>query len=172
MEKRNKYNYEFRLRCVKAVLKCKHSLKAVAKRHGIEESNLRLWVGFYQAYGTSGLKPGSNRKYDIAFKLQVLKAVDQEGLSLRCAAIKFKIPSESVIISWQKAFRQAGEMGLLSKPKGRPEMKKPIKRKPRNSSKPMTREEKLLEENDYLRAENELLKKLQALVQMSKKQKP
>lgn len=51
-------------------------------------------------------------------------------------------------------------------------MKQPIKRKPRKSTKPLTREEELLKENEYLRAENELLKKLQALVQTDKKQKP
>jgi transposase len=51
-------------------------------------------------------------------------------------------------------------------------MKKPIKRKPKKSSKPLTKEEELLLENEYLKAENELLKKLQALVQASKKPKP
>jgi transposase len=51
-------------------------------------------------------------------------------------------------------------------------MKPPIKRKARKSSKPLTREEELLKENEYLRAENALLKKLQALVQADKKQKP
>jgi len=51
-------------------------------------------------------------------------------------------------------------------------MKQPIKRKQRKSTRPLTREEELLSENEYLRAENELLKKLQALVQTNKKQKP
>jgi len=51
-------------------------------------------------------------------------------------------------------------------------MKPPIKRKPRKSAKPLSREEELLLENEYLRAQNELLKKLQALAQPSKKQKP
>ena len=37
---------------------------------------------------------------------------------------------------------------------------------------PLTREEELLKENEYLRAENDLLKKLQALVQADKKRKP
>ena len=40
------------------------------------------------------------------------------------------------------------------------------------SSKPLTREQELLEELEYLRAENALLKKLQALDQVDKKQKP
>jgi transposase len=51
-------------------------------------------------------------------------------------------------------------------------MQQPIKRKARKTTKPLTREEELLIENEYLKAENELLKKLQALVQTNKKQKP
>lgn len=51
-------------------------------------------------------------------------------------------------------------------------MKLPIKRKAKKPTRPLTREEELLKENEYLRAENELLKKLQALAQTSKKQKP
>jgi transposase len=62
---------------------------------------------------------------------------------------------------------------LIPQPKGRPKkMDKAIKRKKRKSTKPLTKEEELLIENEYLRAENELLKKLQALVQTNKKQKP
>jgi transposase len=78
-----------------------------------------------------------------------------------------------VIISWQKAYKLKGEPGLIPQPKGRPaKMKLPIKRKTKKSANPLTREEELLLENEYLRAENELLKKLQALAQTNKKQKP
>jgi transposase len=45
------------------------------------------------------------------------------------------------------------------------------KRKKRKSDKPLTREE-LLKENERLRCENELLKKLQALIQARKNPKP
>jgi transposase len=172
MHRRNKYNYEFRLKCVQAVLDGHRGIKAVAKEKGIQHTLLRLWVMFYEAYGKSGLQSRRNQKYDLAFKLKVVKALDTEQLSLRSAAVRFNIPSDSVILGWQKAFRQSGEAGLISKPKGRAKMKQPIKRKPRKSSKPLSREEELLQENYYLRAENELLKKLQALAQMNKKQKP
>jgi transposase len=51
-------------------------------------------------------------------------------------------------------------------------MDKPIKRKQRKSSKPLTKEEELQKEVEYLKAQNELLKKLHALVQSEQKQKP
>lgn len=173
MSKRNKYNYGFRLQCVELVLKGKHSIREVAKQKGFEESNLRLWLGFYERYGKAGLKSSGKQHYDPVFKREVLETIDKEHLSLRSACVRFNIPSESVIISWQKAYELKGYSGLIPQRKGRPpQMKQPIKRKPRKSTKPLTREEELLRENEYLRAENELLKKLQALVQTNKKQKP
>lgn len=171
MYNRKKYNYQFRLRCVQSVLKGE-GIKTVARQNGVQHTNVMLWVRFYETYGKAGLKSRKNQQYDQSFKLHVLEAIDEGGLSLRDAAVRFNIPSDSVIISWQKAFRQHGVAGLASKAKGRPPMKSPYKRKPRKSSKPLTREEELLEENYRLRAENALLKKLQALVQTSKKQKP
>ena len=173
MFKRSKYNYEFRLRCVKAVLQGKGSVRSIAKANGIDYSNLRLWIGFYEHYGKAGLKPRVKQDYDLSFKLKVLAAIDEEILSLRSACVRFNIPSESVIISWQRAFKLNGQSGLIPQPKGRPKkMDKAIKRKKRKSTNPLTKEEELLIENEYLRAENELLKKLQALVQTNKKQKP
>lgn len=173
MYKRNKYNYDFRLRCVQAVLQKGQSVSEAAKKKGIDRANLRLWVGFYEQYGKAGLKARGKRHYDAAFKQRVLATIDKELLSLRAACFRFNIPSESVIISWRKAYESSGQSGLIPQPKGRPtKMDKPIKRKKRKSAKPLTREEELLLENEYLRAENELLKKLQALAQTNKKQKP
>ena len=172
MHKRNKFDYKLRLQCCEAVTKGNRSLKSVATEKNINPSNLRLWLRFYEQYGKSGLKSRSNRHYDVAFKLQVLATINSDLLSLRSACVRFNIPSESVIISWRKAYDLNGESGLISQPKGRPKkMKLPIKRKPRKPTKPLTKEEELLRENEYLRAENELLKKLQALVQTNKKQK-
>lgn len=173
MGKRKKHDYEFRLRCVEAVLSGLGSVRSVSKENGIEHSNLRLWLKFYEAYGESGLRSKANRHYDVSFKLSVLKAVEEEHLSLREACARFNISSDSMIIKWRKAYESEGYSGLISKPKGRPpNMKLPIKRKAKAPSRPLTREEELLKENEYLRAENELLKKLQALAQTKKKQKP
>ena len=173
MFKRKKYNYEFRMKCVDAVLKKYRPLKSVARAKGIEESNLRLWVKFYQQYGRSGLKPRKRQAYSPDFKLKVIESIKTDYLSLTEACLKFNIPSESTIINWQRRYENNGILSLQPQPKGRPkQMNKPIKRKKRKSDKPLTREEQLEQEVEYLRAENELLKKLQALVQKDKKQKP
>jgi transposase len=173
MFKRIKYDYKFRLYCVEAVLKKRLSKTEVCKNEGIRISNLTLWIAFYNAYGKNGLKARQARSYDTQFKLNVIKTINQEKLSLDETCVKFNIPSYATIINWQKAFKIDGVHGLVSKKRGRPPtMKEPIKRKTKKASKPLTREEELLKELAYLRAENALLKKLQALVQADKKQKP
>lgn len=173
MGKRNKYDYVFRLQCVSAVLEGQNSVEGIARERGVDPSNLRLWLKFYDAYGEAGLKARSNRSYDLFFKIAVLKAIEQEHLSLREACARFNIASDSVIINWRRAYESEGKSGLNPKSKGRPPtMKQPIKRKKKAPNRPLTREEELLKENEYLRAENELLKKLHALVHNSKKQKP
>ncbi len=173
MNKRIKYDYKFRLQCVEAVVKKNHPARVVASEKGISSSNVRLWVGFYRKYGRDGLKGKKYQFYDAAFKLKVVQAIAKDFLSLREACIRFNIPSEATVVSWKRIFETEGVQGLNNKPKGSPpKMKPPIKRKANKSSKPLTREEELLKENEYLRAENALLKKLQALVQADKKQKP
>jgi len=173
MYKRSKYDYNFRLQCVEAVLQKGQSVSEIANKKGFAESNLRLWISFYEKYGESGLKPRIRRNYDASFKLSVLKTINKECLSLHQACIRFNIPSQSIVINWQRAYELEGIQGLISKPKGRPrKMKPPKNKKSEKHTRPLTREQELLLENEYLRAENELLKKLHALVQTDKKQKP
>ena len=173
MNKRIKYDYNFRLQCAEAVVKHNRSANSVAEEKGIERSNLRLWIGFYRQFGKAGLKERKCQNYDVSFRLKVIKTINKELLSLQDACVRFDIAATSSIISWRDAYESNGYQGLISKPKGRPpKMKPPIKRKVSKPSKPLTREQELLEELEYLRAENALLKKLQALDQVDKKQKP
>jgi transposase len=165
MERKAKYDYAFKLECVELVLKKHHSIVYVSKLKGLNESNIRKWVGFYKQYGKTGLLPRKNQNYSTDFKLKVLQSIDDAYLSLSEACLKFNITSESVIIKWQKDFTTFGIDGLHPKPKGRPKSMSDYKRKKRKTDKPLTREEELLLENERLRCENALLKKLQALIQ-------
>lgn len=163
MGRKVKYTYEFKLRCVKEVLIDHHSVGSVATANGFEKTNLRKWVEFYRKYGAAGLLPRRNQIYSVDFKLKVLNAIDKELLSLRQAAVKFDIPSDSILIQWQRTYARYGPSALANKPKGRPAMD--FKRVKKKSDKPLTREEELLQENEALRAENALLKKFNALIQ-------
>ena len=169
MERKVKYDYAFKFECVKLVLEKHYSCSYVSTEKGIERSNLRKWIGFYKEYGAVGLLPRKNQSYSVNFKLKVLKAIDKDSLSLRAASVKFNIPDTSIIVKWKKDFTTFGLVGLQPKTRGRPTFMDTNKRKKRKSDKPLTREEELLLENEALRCENELLKKLQALIQAEEK---
>jgi transposase len=169
MERKVKYDYAFKLECVKLVLEKHYSCNYVSNQKGPDESNIRKWVGFYSQYGCSGLLPRKNQSYSVSFKLKVLEAIDKDLLSLRDSCLKFNIPDAAIIVKWKKDFANFGLVGLQPKPEVGQKSMDINKRKKRKSDKPLTREEELLLENEALRCENELLKKLQALIQAEEK---
>ncbi len=175
MERKVKNDYAFKLECVKLVLEKHHSYGFVSKLKGAEKSNIRRWVGFYKQYGENGLIPRKNRNYSVDFKLKVLQSIDEDFLSLNETCLKFNIPTSSIFLKWKRDFANFGLEGLQPKQKGKAKSMGNIKRKKRKSDKLLTREEELLLENESLRCENDLLKKLHALIQaeeQAKKRKP
>ena len=165
MERKVKYDYGFKLECIKLIIEQDHSCETVSKQKCVHETIIRKWLRFYNAYGQNGLLPRKNQHYSIDFKLKVLKAITDEHLSLHQAYVKFNIATRCAIAKWQRDFTNFGIEGLQSKPKGRAKSMDNFKRKKRKSDKPLSREEELLLENEKLRCENALLKKLQALIQ-------
>jgi transposase len=172
MEKKVKYNYAFKLECVELVLKKHYSEGSVSRLKKIARWNIRKWVSFYKTYGEIGLLPRIRQSYSAEFKLKVLKTIEKESLSLMSTGLRFNIPNIAIILKWKKDFANFGIEGLQPKQKGRPISMSNFKGKKRKTDKPLTREEELLKENERLRCENELLKKLQALIQARRNPKP
>jgi transposase len=165
MERKVKYNCEFKLRCVEEVLKRHNSVKGTARANKIAESNLTCWINRYNEFGIEGLlSRQKNKVYTADFKLKVIQTIENKSISLNEACLIFKIPAQSTIISWQRKYAKDDLAGLELKSRGRPAVMN-FKRKQRKTDKPLTREEELLKELEYLRAENEILKKFNALVQ-------
>ena len=172
MERKVKYDYAFKFECVELVLKKHFSDGYVSKLKQIPRSNIRKWVSFYKTYGEIGLLPRINQSYSVEFKLKVLKIIEKESLSLRATSLRFNIPDVAIIVKWKKDFANFEVQGLQPKKRGRPISMSDYKRKKRKSDKPLTREEELLKENERLRCENALLKKLDALIQARRNPKP
>ncbi|UWX67030.1 helix-turn-helix domain containing protein [Empedobacter stercoris] len=165
MTRKVKYGVAFKLRCVKEVLEKHRTIRSISKKENIHASFLKKWVSDYHNQGISGIEPKKNQTYSVEFKLKVIKTITSQYLSLREARVKFNIPSESVIIKWQKDFATFGIDGLKPKPKGRPKTMSTSKGRPKKSKQPLSREEELLLEIERLRCENALLKKFNALIQ-------
>lgn len=177
MRKNKKHSLEFKLSIVDMIVQGQGSAKTIAKKNSLPREMVRRWQKQFESFGIEGLKPrGGNAVYSQSFKISVLQIIQEENLSLMEAMLRFNLPSPSIIANWRKQVEAHGFEGLKPQVKGRPPMEKndrlPNKRKKRASKVPLTREEQLQQELEYLRAENALLKKLHALVQKDSKRKP
>ena len=65
MERKVKYSYEFKLRCVNEVLYQHKSVNSVSKSNGVDHKSVDLWLSFYQKYGKLGLLPRKNKTYSV-----------------------------------------------------------------------------------------------------------
>ena len=105
-----------------------------------------------------------NIKADYAFKLQVVRDIEENHLTLVEASLKYNV-SDSQLYQWRKIAANQGYDALaITRPRGRPpknDMGRPRKKKPEE----MTELELLQLRVKELEAENALLKKVKALVE-------
>ena len=162
-KKRKKHGYAERLKYMH-MLENGLSINHIHIHYGISEQLLSsLWIR-YQSEGPSGLIKKKNIKADYAFRLQVLRDIEENHLTLVEASLKYNV-SDSQLYQWRKIAANQGYDALaITQPRGRPpknDMGRPRKKKPEE----MTELERLRYENECLRAENALLKKVKALVE-------
>ena len=147
---------------------------AIAKQFDVQYSTIRRMLSRYELHGLEGIKhPFKNRKYPAEFKLKVINRAYQ-GESKSSLSVEYNLPGECTIISWIKKYEELGYNGLEGKqgrPRGRPKIM--IEEKKKNT--PLTNDEReelirLRKEKEYLEMENEVLKKLDALVKERLKQ--
>ena len=167
MAKNRKHGTEFRLQIIKENLKG-HSINSLSKKWDISTSLIRKWIDHHNSNGTKGLLDKRYIYYSKEFKLTVVRAYKDKGLSLRDCCLQFNIPTQSTISSWISKYEQRGLEGL-NEQKGRPRTMKKAKPKSKKTE-PLTRLEELEKENLYLKAEIEFLKKLDALTQQKQTQ--
>ena len=98
-----------------------------------------------------------NKRYTPEFKIQVIRTMQEEGLSYSETSRRFEVNSHRRIQDWERIYLEEGPEGFKVERRGRGSTGRP-----RKLSKEV--EEDLLAEVQRLRAENEYLKNLQALV--------
>ena len=100
----------------------------------------------------------ANKRYTGEFKQKVVETMMQEKLSYKEAARQFGVSYDTVVAKWERIYLEEGPEGLFIERRGRSSKGRPPKK-----LKPEV-EEDLLAEVQRLRAENDYLKKLNALV--------
>ena len=144
--------------------------KVIARKIGINRARVQEIIRQHELFGDISLEVShSNKKYTPMFKMELIQRV-LNGESIWQVAMENMI-SRGQMCNWIKKYKELGYNGL-SKPKGRPKI---MKQEP-TKTKQITEDEKdklireLKERNEQLEMENDLLKKLRALVQQRTQQ--
>jgi transposase-like protein len=111
-------------------------------------------------------KGSKNKVYSPEFKIAVVKTMREKHLGYKVAAREFEISANAhngmtTVRRWERIYLEEGEAGLMEEKRGRKSTGRPKKLKPET-------EGDLIAELERLRAENEYLKKLDALVRERK----
>ena len=138
-----------------------YSINYIHTKYGIGHLQLeKLWM-LYQEYGASVLQRQKYTRSDVAFKHKVVLDIENNGISLVQASIKYGV-SASCLSVWLRTYRTGGIKSLsITRKRGRP----PGMGRPKKVQKPETELERLQRENRELKIELALLKKVKALVE-------
>ena len=137
---------------------------SIAKSFNVHKSAIEYLIALIKKHGYDILRNGKNRIYSKNFKLQTINRILINHESINSVAIDIGIASNGILHNWLSKFKENG-YNVVEKKKGR---KPKSMTKPKKNDKELSENEKikkLEEENLYLKAENEYLKKLRALVQ-------
>ena len=148
-----------------------YGYRAIANEVNISNfDNIRTIIKHYELFGEEALiVRHQNKKYTTEYKMYLIKRV-LNGESIAIVAYENML-SPGQLSNWIKKYNELGYNGL-SKPKGRPKIMKPETKKtilPTEDEKDK-RIRELEERNAQLEMENDLLKKLRALVQQRTQQ--
>lgn len=99
-----------------------------------------------------------NKRYAPEFKRMVVETMEKEHLSIYAVMQEFGINDHKIIERWERIYLEEGPEGFAIERRGRSSKGRPPKQLPKQV------EEDLLAEVQRLRAENDYLKNLQALV--------
>lgn len=152
-----------------------YTISQLCNQFNVRHSTIKIIERQYREHGISCLKDkGKNNQYTVEFKYEIVNRI-LNGESIYGIAAELCI-NEGHIFSWVKKYKELGYNGLITKRKGRPKLMNPNNKAKKTNETPEIVDDKdrrikeLEERNAQLEMENDLLKKLRALVQRRQQQ--
>lgn len=160
-----RFTKEFKLECIRKYKIGERIDDPGGCKHKTFADTVRRWVRIYDSAGEAGLEH-KKPKRSWQDKMNMIQRVIL-GESICEVAFSNGIQND-LLSKWYKIYENSGIDGLKLERRGRHAR---MAKKPKVSNEPKTKEE-LEKELEYLRAENEYLKKLNALVLKRKGRQP
>lgn len=153
-----------KLKCVKLHLEDDVPLHEIAMTHGIDVGRLKYCVALYLKWGEKAFKvSGERRIFTRETKLQAIKDVLNNGVSLRQKGIELMLTDPTIVRDWVRLYKNKGEAAIKDT-YSREAYK-------HHDDKILEKEyKKLLEDLERTKAENEYLKKSYSLILKRSKQ--
>jgi transposase len=115
-----KYSFEFKKQLVSEYLSGRIGGDSLARKYGINRSQLWLWINAYKKFGDKGLKRSQKKeKYSFEKKLFVVELYLSSEISYQDLALQEGITNPSMITNWVNRFRISGPDALRPHKKGR-----------------------------------------------------
>ena len=140
------------------------TISSLTKAFDLHGSNIRYLIALIKKHGYDILRKNKNRTYSKDFKLQIINRILINHESVNFVALDIGLVSSGILHNWLSKFKE-NEYNVIEKKKGR---NPKSMTKPNKNNKTLSEKEKIKQLEDeilYLKAENEYLKKLRALVQ-------
>ena len=159
-----KYSIELKKKVIKEYEETEISLNELARKYEIKSpKSIRERIRKYEIYGLSGIENPKNLNYPSDLKQNVIKCALTEDLNFRELADKFEIRNPKTVSEWVRKFQEEKNFPKINLSIDLKEEYLDMKKNNKKKDYSEKEIQEILQENLYLRIENDYLKELRRL---------
>ena len=159
-----KYSIGLKKKVIKEYEETEISLNKLARKYEIKSpKSIRERIRKYEIYGLSGIENPKNLNYPSDLKQNVIKCALTEDLNFRELADKFEIRNPKTVSEWVRKFQEEKNFPKINLSIDLKEEYLDMKKNNKKKDYSEKEIQEILQENLYLRIENDYLKELRRL---------